>query len=83
MMSPQGRSIVDVEGSPDDISKRGTEIKELGDKMLECASVLDDIKNNALDYGGQEGKAIDKLRESIGDSYTTLKEAGDLYQPST
>lgn len=81
MMSPQGRSIVYVEGSPDDISKRGTEIKELGDKMLECASVLDDIKNNALDYGGQEGKAIDKLRESIGDSYTTLKEAGDLYQP--
>lgn len=81
MMSPEGRSIRYVEGSPDDISKRGTEIKELGEKMLESAGVLDDIKNNSLAYGGQEGKAIDKLRESIGDSYETLHKAGELYKP--
>lgn len=81
MLSPQSRFIRYVEGSPDDIIKRGTDIKELGDKMLDCAGVLESIKSNALEYGGQEGKAIDKLRDSIGDSYETLKKAGDLYQP--
>ncbi len=79
--SPKGRQIEYVEGSPDEIIERGNAITTLGDQMLESACVLEDIKNNALEYGSQQGKAIEKLRDSIGDSFETLRKAGELYQP--
>lgn len=79
--SPKGREIDYVEGSPDGIIERGEAIKTLGDKMLHSADVLEGVKSRALEHGGQQGKAIEKLREAIGDSYTTLREAGELYQP--
>lgn len=79
--SPQGRTIEYVEGEPDVIEDRGKAIKELGDQMLTSADVLEDIKNRGIDEGGQKGAAIDKLKESIGDSYEILREAGELYEP--
>ncbi|QYJ05591.1 hypothetical protein KUV85_07915 [Nocardioides panacisoli] len=79
--SPKGRFIQYVEGSAGDIIERGEAITVLGDQMLDSADVLERIKNNAMDAGGQKGQAIEKLRESIGDSYATLREAGNLYQP--
>jgi hypothetical protein len=79
--SPKGREIEYVEGSPDVIIERGNAITTLGDQMLASADVLENIKNRAIDSGSQKGKAIDALRESIGDSYRTLREAGELYQP--
>ena len=81
MQSPRGRFIQYVEGSPDSIIERGEAIKVLGDQMLDSADVLESIKNRALESGGQKGQAIAALRESIGDSYQTLREAGELYQP--
>lgn len=79
--SPRGRFIEYVEGSPGDIVDRGEAIQALGEQMLNSADVLERIKSNAIDSGGQQGKAIEKLRESIGDSYLTLREAGELYEP--
>lgn len=79
--SPKGRTIEYVEGSPDGIIQRGEAIKTLGDQMLESADILESIKTSALDHGGQQGKAIEELRDSIGESYKTLREAGELYQP--
>lgn len=79
--SPKGRFIEYVEGSPDGIIERGEAIKVLGDQMLDSADVLENIKNRAIESAGQKGQAIDALRESIGDSYETLREAGELYQP--
>ena len=76
--SPGGRFIEYVEGSPADIISRGTKIEDLGEKMEESANVLEDIKTRASD---QQGKAIEKLRETIGDSYETLHKAAALYTP--
>src|SRR5690625_7997385 len=46
--------------------------------MEESANVLEDIRTRASD---QQGKAIEKLRETIGDSYETLHKAASLYTP--
>ncbi|WP_159620948.1 hypothetical protein [Ruania rhizosphaerae] len=76
--SPRGRQIIQVEGNPAEITARGTEIELLGEQMREAAGVLSEIKNRAED---QQGKAITTLRETIGDSYETLYESADLYEP--
>src|SRR5690606_16795545 len=76
--SPRGREISYVEGRPSEIISRGNEIKNLGEKMRNSAEVLEDIKTRASD---NQGEAIESLRESIGDSYKTLFEAADLYEP--
>lgn len=70
-----------VEGTPGDIIERGEKIETLGQQMLDSASVLKQIKNEAVGDGSQQGKAIEKLKESIGDAYKTLEEAGNLYKP--
>lgn len=80
-LSPKGRTIRYVDGEPGAISKRGQEIADLGEKMLSSALVLQNIADNALGGDSMKGKAIDALRESIGDSHETLKQAGELYKP--
>ncbi|MEU0313787.1 hypothetical protein [Nocardioides sp. NPDC006273] len=79
--SPKGRTIRPVDGEPGAISKRGTKIEELGDMMLNSALVLQNIADNALGGESMKGKAINALRDSIGDSHETLKQAGELYKP--
>lgn len=79
--SPKGREIERVEGTPGDIISRGEAITALGTKMLDCADTLETIKNEAVGGGSQKGKAIEKLKDSIGDSYEKLREAGELYKP--
>lgn len=79
--SPKGREIEHVEGSPGDIIARGGDILRLGQQMHSCADTLESIKNEALSDGSQKGQAIESLKESIGDSYKKLREAGDLYEP--
>ena len=79
--SPMGRTIRPVDGDPEAISKRGKKIEELGDMMLNSALVLQNIADNALGGESMKGKAINALRDSIGDSHETLKQAGELYKP--
>lgn len=79
--SPKGRTIRLVDGEPGPISKRGLQIEELGEMMLNSALVLQNIADNALGGDSMKGKAINALRESIGDSHETLKKAGELYKP--
>lgn len=79
--SPKGREIEPVEGTPGDIITRGEQIEALGTKMLTSADVLETIKNDSVGDGSQQGRAIESLKDSIGDSYETLREAGELYQP--
>lgn len=79
--SPKGREIESVEGNPGDIISRGRDMESLGKKMLDCADTLETIKNEAVGDGSQKGKAIEKLKDSIGDSYEKLREAGELYEP--
>lgn len=79
--SPRGHRIRKVAGNPSGIIERGRAITTLGEQMLESAEVLQRIKDNSLGDNGQRGKAIEALRESIGESHEKLKEAGDLYSP--
>lgn len=79
--SPKGRTIRTVEGEPGAISKRGQQIEDLGEAMLSSALVLQNIADSALGGDSMKGKAIDTLRDSIGDSHETLKQAGELYKP--
>lgn len=79
--SPKGRSIEHIEGSPSDIIARGREIERLGQQMLDAADTLQRLKDNTFSGGGQQGKAIEALQDKIGDSYSTLKQAGELYHP--
>ena len=77
--SPKGRMIVRVEGDPDVIKARGSEIESLGQMMTDSAKIL---KGLADGTDGLEGKAADKLREGVGDVHGTLAEAGELYTPT-
>lgn len=79
--SPRGRTIRPVDGEPGAISKRGKKIEELGDMMLNSSIVLQNIADNALGGESMKGKAINALRDSIGDSHEVLKQAGELYKP--
>jgi hypothetical protein len=79
--SPKGREIKHVEGRPGEIVSRGKQIESLGKKMHDAATTLQTLKDNTLSDGQQQGKAIQKLQEVIGDSHEKLKEAGDLYEP--
>lgn len=79
--SPKGREIKHVEGTPGDIVSRGKQIESLGKKMRDAATTLQTLKDNSLSDGQQQGQAIQKLQEIIGDSHEKLREAGDLYEP--
>lgn len=77
--SPAGRWITTLDGDAGTIEKRGTEITSLGRQMRDGATFL---KGLADQTDGQRGKAVDKLREIIGDTYDVLGQAGDLYRPT-
>lgn len=79
--SPKGRRIERVEGNPGDIIARGDAIKELGGKMRHSAETLQSIKNQGIGDGSQKGKAIEKLKDSVGDAHEKLAEAAELYEP--
>jgi hypothetical protein len=79
MYSPAGRFIEPVTGEPGSIIERGRAMTRLGRQMESCATTLETIKSSGLsDYAG---KAVEKLQETIGDSYETLREAAELYKP--
>lgn len=77
--SPAGRPITYLFGDADKIKSRGTEIESLGQMMLDSASALQGLVDGT---DGNKGKAVDKLREGVGDVHGTLKEAGELYKPT-
>lgn len=76
--SPKGRTIMRVEGNASEITTRGWEIEYLGGVMRSSAETLKDISTRT---GEQEGKAVTDLADTIGDSYKTLFQAADLYEP--
>ncbi len=77
--SPRGRDIRYVEGDPDAVVARGIDITTLGDQMIASADLLQRV---AEAQDGQHGKAVDKLRDVVGDSYELLRTAGHMYRPT-
>lgn len=79
MKTNKGRSVEVVEGRPDDIGKRGEQIRELGESMVAQAKTLRDIENGSI-VG--KGYTMEKIREVIGSVHHDLDEAGRRYTPA-
>nr|WP_274637713.1 hypothetical protein [Microbacterium bovistercoris] len=77
--SPAGRWVTTLDGEPAEIRKRGNQITSLGNQMQDGSTFLKGLVDQASD---QRGKAIEKLREVVGDTYDKLGQAGDLYRPT-
>jgi hypothetical protein len=77
--SPKGREIRWIEGSPDSIASRGSQIVSLGDQMVNSAAILKSIADGA---SGMKGLSVDKIREVTGDVHEQLKLAGERYSPT-
>ncbi len=77
--SPKGRRIEWIEGNPDAIDARGTEIVDLGNQMIGSAGVLKAVADGAT---GMEGLSIEKLKDVIGEVHEELKLAGERYSPT-
>jgi len=77
--SPAGRSIENLEGDADTIKQRGQRIGTIGRQMIASADVLEEL---ASDGDDQRGKAIEKIREIVGDTYEELRRAGRMYEPT-
>lgn len=79
--SPKGRDIQPLTGDSAVIVGRGNKIEELGNQMADAANVLEQIATSELADGQMQGKAVAELQDKIGSSYTTLREASELYTP--
>ena len=77
--SPKGREIEKLEGEPGPIISRGNDITELGQQMKASAALLEKIADGA---DGQNGLAVEKLQEVVGDVFEELKKAADRYEPT-
>lgn len=76
--SPRGRAIGPLAGDGAAIRSRGSRIQSIGRQMAASADVLEDL----VDDPQQRGKAIDKVREIVGDTYEELRRAGRMYEPT-
>lgn len=76
--SPAGRHIEELEGDGATITRRGRRIESIGRQMVQSADVLQDL----VDGDAQRGKAIEKIREIVGDTYVELRRAGEMYEPT-
>lgn len=77
--SPDDHEIERLEGNPGRIMARGTEIRRLGETMIDSATVLQSLADGTH---GLKGKAVEKLVEGVGSAHGTLREAGELYKPT-
>ncbi len=77
--SPRGREIETLEGDAAEIKSNGRRIRSIGSQMKGSADVLEGLVTGE---DGQKGKAIDKIREIVGDTYVELRRAGNMYEPT-
>lgn len=77
--SPAGRTIENLEGEASVIKRRGLRIESIGRQMISSADVLEQLVSEGDD---QRGKAIEKIREIVGDTHQELRRAGRMYEPT-
>lgn len=77
--SPAGRGICDLSGDAATIRRHGNEITSLGNQMIDGADFLASLAEQTTE---QRGKAVEKLREIVGDTHVELRRAGRMYQPT-
>ena len=74
--SPDEHRIEVVDGDPDAVSARGTQITQLGNAMSDAWRLISRLVDDGADM---EGAAIDKIREVAGDVSSDLDKASALY----
>lgn len=74
--SAQGRTIERFAGSPSDLVTEATEMRTTANAMKNAAHTLETLSNGD---DGQQGKAVDGLRETAGDTHVLLGKAGEMY----
>lgn len=78
--SPKGRYVEHVYGRPGVIIERGQKITSLGAAMREASQTLQRAEQGDFSEN-LKGKYADKLKEGIGESWKSLGQAADLYEP--
>ena len=77
-VSPGGRVIRGVEGSPSGIIARGEEMLDIAEMMADSAATLEVVRDSGLE--GQRGKAVRALRSSVGLYPLELQLAAEAYR---
>lgn len=79
MYSHKGRRVEELYGEATAIRTRGRKVSELGTTMETSAAFL---KSLADESDGMKGKAVEKLKEIVGDTHVELDRAAKLYKPT-
>ncbi|MDR2998053.1 MAG: hypothetical protein LBU78_08030 [Microbacterium sp.] len=75
--TPSGKHPIEhLDGKPDKIQARGTQITELGEEMNNAWTLINRLVEEGADM---EGEAIDKLREVADEVSGDLGKGGELY----
>lgn len=75
--TPGGHQIQELYGIPSDAETIGREMKNIGETMVTAAATL---KKLADSTDGMHGKAVQTVRDEVGDSHVMLDKAGDMYE---
>lgn len=74
--TPGGNEIEPSTLSPSSVITTANDMIAVASRMKAAADTLRELANSE---DGQQGKAVDRLRESVGETYDILGDAGELY----
>lgn len=74
--TPRGNEIEQSGLTPGAVTRTASDMLSVATSMKNAAITLQQLANSD---DGQQGKAIDKLRESVGDTWELLGDAGEMY----
>lgn len=74
--TPGGNEIEQVSLSPGDVVSTASDMATVALRMKNAATTLRELADSD---DGQQGKAVEKLRDSVGETWEILGDAGDLY----
>src|SRR5690554_2773551 len=74
--TPGGNEIERVSLSPDEVVSTANDMITIASRMKSAATTLQELANSD---DGQQGKAVEKLRDSVGETWEILGDAGELY----
>lgn len=74
--TPGGNEIEQVSLSPGEVVSTANDMITIASRMKSAATTLQELANSD---DGQQGKAVEKLRDSVGETWEILGDAGELY----
>jgi len=74
--TPGGNEIKQVSLSPGDVVSTANTMISIASRMQSASTTLQELANSD---DGQQGKAVQALRDSVGDTWEILGDAGDMY----